>query len=325
MRTKQSVLVTGGAGFIGANLCRALIATERYDVIVIDDLSTGCRSNLDGLAVTFHEASILDPAALTEATPAGGALVHLAGRGAGPVDDPVRSHEVDTTGSLLVLEAARAAGLTQVIVVSSPSILGDEPPNQDPPLSTISSSSGSSSGGSSSGGSSSSGSRLTAEGHALAQQQTSELGVLAFRLFNVFGPLQSADHADAAVIPSFIDQALREEALVIHGDGKQSRDFTYVGTVAATIVDAIDRGVTCDSPVNLASGSQVSLLEVVDLIGFEVGRTLELTHVEPRRGDIRQAKIDLERLHSLFGDIEPVDIATGIRRTVDWFKTLDRY
>ena len=308
--TKTKVLVTGGAGFIGANLCSALLATGRHEVTVLDDLSTGHRSNLDGLDVRFIEGSIVDPDAVAEATPEGGVVVHLAALGSVPrsVADPVTSHEVNATGTLRVLEGARAAGVAQLLLASSSSVYGDNDApakHENLPVAPKSPYGGS---------------KLAAEGYALAYQRTYELPVLAFRFFNVFGPLQTAGHAYAAVIPSFIDRAMRGEPLVVHGDGRQSRDFTYVGTVCATIVDAIERGVSFDGPVNLAFGTRIPLLDVIELLESEFGRSLEREHVDPRAGDIRHSKADPSRLLALFGSVEPVDIATGIKDTVGWFR-----
>ena len=311
----RRVLVTGGAGFIGANLCRALLATGRYEVAVVDDFSTGYRSNLDGLDVRLVEGSILDADLVADATPPDGVVVHLAALGSVPrsVSDPISSHEVNATGTMRVLEAARAADVRQVVLASSSSVYGDnDAPAKHELLPTAPKSPYGAS-------------KLATEGYALAYQRTYGLGVLAFRFFNVFGPLQAAGHAYAAVIPSFIDNAMRGEPVVVHGDGKQSRDFTFVGTVCATIVDAIDRQVTFDGPVNLAFGTQVPLLDVIELIAAELGRPLEREHVDERPGDIRHSKADPERLRALFGSIAPVDIATGVAETVEWFRASGRY
>ncbi len=305
------VLITGGAGFIGANLCRSLLATGDHRVTVIDDLSTGYRANLDGLDIRLIEASILDPDALAEATAPGAVVVHLAALGSVPrsVADPLASHEANATGTVRVLEAARAAEARQLILASSSSVYGDnDAPAKHEGLPVAPKSPYG-------------GTKLATEGYALAYQRTYGLPVLAFRFFNVFGPLQAAGHAYAAVIPSFIDRAMRDEALVVHGDGKQSRDFTYVGTVCATIVDAIERQVAFDGPVNLAFGTRIPLLDVIELLSQRFGRELEREHIEPRAGDIRHSKADPSRLRELFPHIEPVDIATGITRTVDWFRT----
>ncbi len=310
-REPAPVLVTGGAGFIGANLCRHLLNAGYQDITVLDNFSTGSSANLAGVPVEIVNGSILDPDAVAHATPAGGVVVHLAALGSVPrsVADPLTSHEVNTTGTLRVLEAARTAGVEQVILASSSSVYGDlDAPAKHEGLPTRPQSPYGAS-------------KLAAESYALAYQRTYGLGVLAFRFFNVFGPFQAAGHAYAAVIPSFLERALAGLALVVHGDGKQSRDFTYVGTVCDTIVDAINRRVIADGPVNLAFGTQVPLLRIVSLLEEELGRTLPLEHIEPRVGDIRHSKADSSILHGLFQDIEPVPVEAGLHATVAWFRS----
>ena len=309
MTDREPVLVTGGAGFIGANLCKALTATGRYDVTVVDDLATGLESNLDGVEVEFIKGSILDRDLLGEVTRPGASVVHLGALGSVPrsVADPVTSHEVNATGTIAVLEAARVADAEMVVIASSSSVYGDNDApakHEELPVAPRSPYGAS---------------KLATESYALAYQRSYGLGVLAFRFFNVFGPLQTAGHAYAAVVPSFIDRALRGLPLVVHGDGTQSRDFTYVGTVCDTIVDAIDRRVTFDGPVNLAFGTRVPLLDVITLIEEQLGRVVEREHVAPRAGDVKHSKAEPSRLLSLFPDLDPLPIADGVHRTVEWF------
>lgn len=305
----RPVLVTGGAGFIGANLCRHLIEAGAPRVIVLDDFATGDPGNLAGLPVELVEGSILDADLTAAVTPPGGVVVHLAALGSVPrsVADPARSHEVNATGTLRVLEAARSVGASQVILASSSSVYGDNPaPAKHEGLPT-------------SPRSPYGASKLAAEAYTLAYQRTYGLPALAFRFFNVFGPLQPAGHAYAAVIPSFVDSALAGRPVVVHGDGGQSRDFTFVDTVCATIVDAVHRGVSADGPINLAFGTQVSLLEVIGLLEEQLGVTLEREHRGGRPGDIRRSRADPTRLRQLFPGIQPVGLAEGIRVTVAWF------
>jgi UDP-glucose 4-epimerase len=305
------VAVTGGAGFIGANLCRRLLATDGVDsVAVIDDLSNGVRSNLDGLDVTFVEGTILDDAALDKAFAGADAVVHLAALGSVPrsVADPVASHAANATGTLMVLEAARRHGDLHTIVSSSSSVYGSNPtlPKHEGlatrPLSPYG------------------GSKLAAEGYTLAWGATYGLPVLAFRFFNVFGPLQPAGHVYAAVIPAFVDAALAGQPVTVHGDGTQSRDFTYVDTVTSTIVDALLRKVTSDEPVNLAFGSRISLLDTIDRIEELIGYPVERQHIERRAGDVPHSQADNTRLSALFPDIEPVPFDTGLKSTVEWMR-----
>lgn len=309
MAELKEVLVTGGAGFIGANLCRTLVATDRYRVTVVDNFATSKPSNLDGVDVELVEGSILDADLMARCTPAGGAVVHLAALGSVPrsIADPVTSHEVNATGTMVVLEAARAAGVEQVVVASSSSVYGDNDAPAKHELLPVAPKSPYGA------------SKLAAESYALAHHRSYGMGILAFRFFNVFGPLQTSGHAYAAVIPSFVDRAMRGRPLIVHGDGTQSRDFTYVGTVCATILDALDRRVTAEGPVNLAFGTQIPLLDVIELIEAELGRSLDRDHVAERAGDIKRSKADPTKLRSLFPAIVPIDVTTGVKNTVAWF------
>ena len=164
--------------------------------------------------------------------------------------------------------------------------------------------------------------KLAAEAATLAYGHAFGLPTLAFRFFNVFGPLQGADHAYAAVVPAFVAAALRDEPIPVHGDGLQTRDFTYVGTVAAVLTETVLRRVTAAGPVNLAYGTRVSLLELVDRLEKILGRPLSRAHTEPRAGDVRDSQADTGRLHQLFPDVDPVELEPGLQATVDWFRGL---
>ncbi|MEX2625720.1 MAG: NAD-dependent epimerase/dehydratase family protein [Ilumatobacteraceae bacterium] len=308
------VAVTGGAGFIGANLCRRLLASDAVtDVVVIDDLSNGSRDNLVDLPVRFVEGTILDPAALDEAFAGADSIVHLAALGSVPrsVADPIGTHAANATGTVMVLEAARRHGNIHTMMASSSSVYGSNPilPKHEDlatrPLSPYGSS------------------KLAAEGSMLAWGASYDLPVLPFRFFNVFGPLQPAGHVYAAVIPSFVDAALRGEPVTIHGDGTQSRDFTSVMSVTSVLVDAVERRVTSDTPVNLAFGTRVTLLEALTELEAVIGHPIERTHTEPRAGDVPHSQADTTRLRELFPDVRPVPFSAGLRATVEWMRTLD--
>ncbi len=205
------------------------------------------------------------------------------------------------------MKVARSAALPQVIVASSSSVYGANPilPKREDlqtmPLSPYAAS------------------KLATESYALAYQQSFGLPALAFRFFNVFGPLQAAGHAYAAVVPAFVDAALAGQPLVVHGDGMQSRDFTYVDTVTETIADAIARRVTSDGPVNLAFGSRVTLLELIAELERVLGRSVTVEHVETRAGDVKHSQADSTRLRELFPDVVPTALPDALRATVDWF------
>ena len=309
------VAVTGGAGFIGANLCRALLDADGIDsVSVIDDLSNGFRANLDGLdpsRLTFVEGSILDDAALDAAVGGADAVVHLAALGSVPrsVADPIASHEANATGTLMVLEAARRHGGLHTIVAGSSSVYGSNPilPKHEELATRPMSPYGVT--------------KLATESYALAWATSYGMPTLPFRFFNVFGPLQPAGHVYAAVIPAFVDAALRGEPVTVHGDGTQSRDFTYVGTVCATIVRAVQDRVTSETPVNLAFGSRISLLDTLALLEEILGHPVEREHIESRAGDVPHSQADNTRLMSLFPGLEPVGFEEGLRSTVEWMRT----
>ena len=305
----MKVVVTGGAGFIGANLCRVL-AQAGHEVLAFDDLSTGAAANLDGVEAALVEGTILDPGALDAAFDGAGAVVHLAARPSVPrsIADPLASHEVNATGTMQVLEAVRRGSGAHVIVASSSSVYGANPgiPKSEDlvpiPMSPYAAS------------------KLAAESYALADAASFGIDVLVFRFFNVFGPLQTAGHAYAAVVPAFVDAALAGAPLPVFGDGRQTRDFTFVGTVTAVLANAVDRRLTSERPVNLAFGSRVSLLDVVALLGTILGRELDLDFGPARVGDVRDSQADQTRLRSLFPDVEPTALEAGLRATVDWFR-----
>lgn len=306
------VVVTGGAGFIGANLARALLARPEVEQVrVVDDLSTGDKANLDGLDVVFHQGTILDRALLDEAFDGADAVVHLAALPSVPrsVADPLASHHANATGTLEVLEAARRAGGLYVAAASSSSVYGAnrELPKRETmrtaPMSPYAVS------------------KLATESYLAAYHHCYGLGVLPLRFFNVFGPLQPAGHAYAAVVPAFLDAALAGRPVTVHGDGGQSRDFTYVGTVAQVLTEAVLRRVVHPDPVNLAFGTRTTLLELVGELGAVLGRPLEAAHTEPRAGDVRDSQADNARLRELFPEVVPVPLREGLERTAEWFSS----
>lgn len=307
----MKVLITGGAGFIGSNLARVLLdAGDFEEVRVIDDLSTGFRENLDGLDVVFTEASILDFDTLSEVTGGVDSVVHLGAIGSVPrsVANPRASHDANATGTLNVLEAARATGVDHVIVASSSSVYGANPKlpkNEDDwtrPLSPYAVS------------------KLATEGYAMAYRASYGLGTLAFRFFNVYGPSQSAGHAYAAVVPKFIDAALAGRPLEVHGDGTQSRDFTFVDTVCRVLMDAIRRRVSHPGPVNLAFNTNTTLLELIAQLEGLLGHELDKQFTDPRVGDVKASQADAVLVGELFPEVTPVELADGLAATLDWYR-----
>jgi UDP-glucose 4-epimerase len=306
------VVVTGGAGFIGANLCRMLAQEDFVDrVVALDDFSTGSPENLvESPSVELVEGSILSADDLDQVMAGSQAVVHLAARPSVPrsLTDPMATHQVNATGTMMVLEAARRHGAPQVVVASSSSVYGANPalPKREDmvtmPVSPYAAS------------------KLATEAYSLAYARSFEVPVLVFRFFNVFGPLQAASHAYAAVVPTFVSCALAGESLPVHGDGTQTRDFTYVGTVASVLTDAIRRRVVDPAPVNLAFGSRVSLLELIALLEEITGHELPVHQLDPRKGDVPHSQADQTRLSRMFPGVRPTPLSEGLRATVAWFR-----
>ena len=256
------------------------------------------------------EGSILDKALLEDAASGVSVIVHLAARSSVPrsIVEPMAAHEINATGTAMVLEAAREQDGAHVIVASSSSVYGRTevlPKHESLPARPVSPYAAS---------------KLATEAYALAWSHSYGLSALALRLFNVFGPLQPPVHTYAAVIPAFVAAALRDEPLPVYGDGSQSRDFTYVDSVVEVITDAIVRRVGHDEPVNLAFGTRTTLLELIAELEQVVGQQLAIDFQPTRVGDVLSSQADSSILTSLFPSLEPTPLTVGLEATVDWFR-----
>ncbi|MFD0623044.1 NAD-dependent epimerase/dehydratase family protein [Streptomyces sanglieri] len=241
-------------------------------------------------------------------------IVHLAALPSVPrsVANPLASHHANATGTLTVLEAARRADAAQVIAASSSSVYGANPgiPKHEElrpvPLSPYAVS------------------KLASEAYLAAFHHCYDLPVLPFRFFNVYGPRQPAGHAYAAVVPAWISALTTGDPVVVHGDGRQSRDFTYVETVCRVLTQAALRKVVSSDPVNLAYGTRTSLRELITELEAVLGTLLNPQYVPPRPGDVRHSHAENSRLLRLFPEIEPVPLREGLERTVEWFRSHSR-
>lgn len=304
------LLITGGAGFIGSNLARTALAAG-HEVSVLDDLSTGSKTNLAGLDVHFVEGSLLEERALDASLEGVDSVVHLGALPSVPrsISAPLASHAVNATGTLQLLERMRSHAVEHVVAASSSSVYGSNPalPKGERewvrPMSPYAVS------------------KLATEQYTLAYQQSFGFASLAFRFFNVYGPGQAAGHAYAAVIPAFLDAILGGRPVPLQGDGTQSRDFTYVGTVCRVLLDAAVRRVSHAEPVNLAFGTNTTLLQLLDLIRAELGTDFEVEHLPARAGDVKHSQAKNDQLRSLFPDVEPVPLEQGIQETTAWFRS----
>ena len=301
------VLVTGGAGFVGVNLTRRLLR-DGVDVVILDDLSSGLASNIEDSSAEFVPGSLARADDVLEAAEGCTHVVHLGARGSVPrsLRNPQATHEVNATGTLNVLEACRRTG-AHLVFSSSSSVFGASPvvPKREDvltaPLTPYAAS------------------KLAAEAYIQAYQNSFGVSALTLRFFNVYGPWQRPDHDYAAVVPKWIWKAMRGDEIVINGDGSITRDFTHVDDVVEVIVRSLKERIEHPSPVNLAFGRPISLLEVVDELRDHF-QDITTVFDSPRAGDIQHSENDPALLNGLFPGIEPQPFREGFASTVSWLR-----
>ncbi len=310
--TQQTYIVTGGAGFIGSHLVERLVK-DGQRVRVIDNLLTGKRSNLAHLppdSYEFYEASITDLAALREIFNGADYVLHQAALPSVPrsIDDPLTTHEMNVTGTLNVLIAAKENGIKRVAYAASSSAYGDvdaeykEESMSPRPLSPYGVS------------------KLAGEYYCQAFTQVYGLETVALRYFNVFGARQDETSQYAAVIPKFAAAMLKGQPPTIYGDGTQSRDFTYIDNVVYGNLLALTAPHAAGQVMNLATGGRVTLIELVDKMNVLLGTQLAPAHLPARTGDIKHSRAAIDKAVDLL-DFRPiVDFDTGLARTLEWFK-----
>ena len=295
------VAVVGGAGFIGSNLADALL--ERGDdVLVVDDLSTGRRANLNPAAQFVELNAALDSEGLTTAFHGRELVYHTAAWPRVPrsIEDPVGTHETNVTGVLRVLKAAVDAGVRRVVYSSSSSVYGDQPilplteDMREQPLNPYACQ------------------KLMGEIYARNFARIYGLQTVCLRYFNVYGPRQVEEGTYRLVISIFMDQRRRGEPMTIHGDGEQTRDFTWVGDVVrANVLAAQSDRVGTGEAINVGAGAEVSVNRIAQLIGGPV------VHVAPRGFDERYKRAGIDRARELLGWQPAVHIEEGLRRTLE--------
>jgi len=314
----DKVLVTGGAGFIGSHVC-AQLRNQGRAVVVLDDLSTGFASNLEGLGVEFVRGSVLDEQALHSAMRGVDKIVHLAALPsvARSVEEPLATHHACATGTLLVLRAARAAGARMVYGASS-SAYGDQAAMQkheglrEDPLSPYAAA------------------KLAGELYCRSFARVYGMAIVVTRFFNVFGPRQSADNAYAGVVAAFCRALLCSEAPRINGDGLQSRDFTYVEDVVAGVLQCLDSTSTGCETVNLAYGQACTVRDLWEQLAAAARQRQPAVqiqapiHAPPRVGDVRHSLADPTRAKQLFGFHPRIGFREGLLRTFDWYRSRTR-
>jgi nucleoside-diphosphate-sugar epimerase len=301
-------LVTGGAGFIGSNLARALL--ERGDEVrVLDNFSTGSRGNLDGLEVDIVEGELRSYERVHNAVRGTDVVFHLGALGSVPrsVQDPLTSSAVNVEGTLNVLLAARDEGVRRVVFSSSTSVYGSSrelPTREDAPSDPISPYGVA---------------KLAAERYCISFSRVYEsFESVVLRYFNVFGERQSPFSQYAAVVPRFVTAIAAGEPIDVHGDGEQSRDFTYVGNVVDATLRAGSAEGASGEIVNVAAGSPSSVNAIAETIGRILDKPVERRTLPPRAGDIRDSWADLTKAERLLGYRPQVALEEGLRRTVEF-------
>jgi nucleoside-diphosphate-sugar epimerase len=306
-------LVTGGAGFIGCNLTRFLL-NKGHHVVVLDDFSTGKRSNLADIAgrIDLREADVRDRQAV-QATMAGCAAVfHLAALGSVPrsVADPLTSHDVNVNGTIAVLEAARATGVKRVIFAASSSAYGDqeESPKHEGmvprPISPYAAS------------------KVACEAYMASYVASYGLETLSLRYFNIFGPYQDPQGPYAAVIPAFVSQLLHGQRPVVYGDGQQSRDFCYIDNAcqANWLAAAAPTKVCHGQAINIACNRRTSLNEILALLHRLLGVQIEADYQPPRPGDVKHSLAQIDLAKKTIGYEPKIFFEQGLAKAIDWYK-----
>lgn len=304
-------LITGGAGFIGSNIAEELL-NRGHQVRVLDNFSTGRRENLSEFidSIELIEGDLRNYHNVREAVEEMDFVLHQGALPSVPrsVSDPISTNEVNVTGTLNVLYAARDAGIKRVVMASSSSVYGDSPTlpkHEGMPLQPLSPYAVS---------------KLAGEKYCQVFANIYGLHTVALRYFNVFGPRQNPDSQYSAVIPKFIKSILQDESPLIYGDGEQSRDFTYItNTIEANILAT---EVDCPPGVvmNCAVHERTNLNELVEMINRILGKNIEAIRVEPRPGDIKHSFADIDRLKKTLGYQPKVLFEEGLRKTIDWYQ-----
>jgi UDP-glucose 4-epimerase len=310
-------LVTGGAGFIGSHVVDALLMSG-YDVRVLDDFSTGKDENLDGAwslaaqggaGLQVIEGDVRDEVRMRDAVDGCAAVVHLAALPsvARSLEDPVGCDSVTHGGTVNAVRQAVEAGAERFVLASSCAVYGDAaqlpiaeaaPPH---PLSPYA------------------GAKLASEGVCADAADAGQLVAACLRFFNVYGPRQDPGSAYSGVISRFLSAAATGAPVTLYGDGRQSRDFVYVGDVVAAVLAALQRPLTGVSVLNVGTGRETDLLQILDVVEAQAGRSLERRMEPAREGDIRHSRADAGRARWVLGWAAGTPLATGLAETWTWY------
>jgi UDP-glucose 4-epimerase len=310
----RSVVVTGGAGFIGSELVAQLVAADAK-VSIVDNLVNGKRENLSGLPAeraTLHVVDVLDEAGLRRAMRGASLVYHLACLGVRhSLHDPMRNHEVNATGALRVLHASREAGVQRVVYVSSSEVYGTArwtPMSEDHPTmpNTVYGAS-----------------KLAGECYARAFWPCYGLPTVIVRPFNSFGPRSHHEGDSGEVIPKFMLRCMAGMPMHIHGDGTQTRDFTYVADTARGILLAGFSDEAIGQTFNLGTGREIQVKALAQLVAEVVGRAgAPVVYGESRPGDVLRLSTDAGKARAVLGFEAHTDLRAGLRALLSWYRSL---
>jgi UDP-glucose 4-epimerase len=300
------VLVTGGAGFIGSHLVDALLA-KGYAVRVLDDLSTGKRSNLpmDNPRLELIQGDVADAALVSRAALGCHAVAHLAAVASvqASVDDPVRTHQSNFVGTLNVCEAMRQAGIKRVLFASSAAVYGNngegESITEDTPKAPLTPYASD---------------KLSSEYYLDFYRRQHALEPVLFRFFNIFGPRQDPSSPYSGVISIFAERAEKGLPIAVFGDGEQTRDFVYVGDLAAILVQALELPVVEEGAINVGLNQATTLNQLLAALSQVVGGLPEVSYLPGRSGDIRHSRANNQRLLERFEFPAPTPLNIGLAR-----------
>ncbi len=304
-------LITGGGGFIGSNIARALLK-EGAQVRIIDNFSTGRKVNLTGIEdkLELIEGDIRDYWTVSEAVAGVDYILHQAALASVPrsIKNPLSSSEVNINGTLNILDAARKAGVKRVVMASSSSVYGDTPtlPKHEgmvpDPLSPYAVS------------------KLADEKYCKVFYDLYGLETVCLRYFNIFGPHQDPQSEYAAVVPKFITSFLNGKQPTVYGDGEQSRDFTFIDNAVSANLKATTAKDAPGKYYNIACGGQYTLNQLLDRLREIIGVDIKAKYDSPRKGDIKHSFADISRAEKDLGYKMIVDFKEGLKKTVDWYK-----
>jgi nucleoside-diphosphate-sugar epimerase len=307
----EKFLVTGGAGFIGSNICRELVQQGCF-VRVVDNLLTGKKSNLNDIIdkIDFIQADMGDAEVAQSAMKDIDYVLHQGALPSVPrsVDDPAATHQHCLNATFTLLLAARDAGVKRFVYAASSSAYGDTPtlpkveaipPSPLSPYAVC---------------------KLAGEYYCSVFYQVFGLETISLRYFNVFGPYQDPASQYAAAIPAFVTAILKDEPPTIYGDGEQSRDFTYIDNVVEANLLAARAKQTKGEVINVACGEAVTVSEIIAKINDYVGKNIKPDYTDPRPGDVKHSLADIKLAEKLIGFKPKVPFQDGLRLAIKWYR-----